>query len=92
VAVPAAPRSLSRRDATAFVRAVRRFGLKSKLPAIVSEVGGVLEEAGLPQQLSLWRALVGGCRRALDLAAQADQQPEPGKVRLQAAVVWLMKW
>lgn len=72
--------TLSRRDATTFVRAVRRHGLKSRLPAIAAEVGGVVEEADLPQQRSLWRALVDGCRTALDMAQQTGQQPE-GKVR-----------
>lgn len=63
-------RSLSRKDATAFVRAVRRYGLKSRLPAIAAEVAGPLEDVGLPQQRSLWRALVDGCKQALDMAAQ----------------------
>eukprot|EP00879_Flechtneria_rotunda_P012304 GHRR01012851.1.p1 GENE.GHRR01012851.1~~GHRR01012851.1.p1 ORF type:complete len:597 (+),score=210.52 GHRR01012851.1:462-2252(+) len=69
-----ATRPLSRRDAAAFVRAVRRYGLQSRLPSIAAEVGGVLKEVGLPEQRSLWRGLVEGCKRVLDMAAEAQQQ------------------
>jgi chromodomain-helicase-DNA-binding protein 1 len=71
-----ASRSLSRKDATAFVRAARRYGLKARLPAIAAEVGGAVEEAGPQQQLSLWRALVDGCRRALEMGQVAEQMHE----------------
>jgi hypothetical protein len=71
-----ASRSLSRKDATAFVRAARRYGLKARLPAIAAEIGGAVEEAGPQQQLSLWRALVEGCRRALELGQVAEQMHE----------------
>jgi chromodomain-helicase-DNA-binding protein 1 len=68
-----ASRSLSRKDATAFVRAARRYGLKARLPAIAAEVGGAVEEAAPQQQLSLWRALADGCRRAVELGQTAEQ-------------------
>ena len=39
------PRTLSKRDAAAWVRAVRRFGLEARLPDIAREVGPALEGA-----------------------------------------------
>ncbi len=39
------PRTLSKRDAAVWVRAVRRFGLEARLPEIAREVGPALEGA-----------------------------------------------
>lgn len=39
------PRTLSKRDAAAWVRAVRRYGLEARLPDIAREVGPALEGA-----------------------------------------------
>ncbi len=39
------PPSLNRKDATAFLRAVKRYGLEVRLPQIAAEVGTVMEEA-----------------------------------------------
>ena len=39
------PPSLNRKDATAFIRAVKRYGLEARLPQIAAEVGTVMEEA-----------------------------------------------
>jgi chromodomain-helicase-DNA-binding protein 1 len=76
---------LSRKDAAAFVRAARRYGLKARLPAIAAEVGGAVEEAGPQQQLSLWRALVDGCRRAMELGQTAEQLQD---AKVCCAAVW----
>lgn len=39
------PPSLNRKDATAFIKAVKRYGLEIRLPQIAAEVGPVMEEA-----------------------------------------------
>jgi chromodomain-helicase-DNA-binding protein 1 len=39
------PKGLSRKDATAYVRAVKRYGLEQRLPEIAAEVGPSLEAA-----------------------------------------------
>ena len=39
------PPSLNRKDATAFIRAVKRYGLEIRLPQIAMEIGPVMEEA-----------------------------------------------
>ena len=39
------PPSLNRKDATAFIRAVKRYGLEIRLPQIAAEIGPVMEEA-----------------------------------------------
>jgi hypothetical protein len=39
------PRALNRREATAFVRGVKHYGLESRLPEIAAEVGPTLETA-----------------------------------------------
>lgn len=72
--VPSQTCSLSKRDAVAFVRAVRRYGLQSRLADIASEVGGAVESAEPQAQQLLWSELADGCRRALDMAAEQDKQ------------------
>ncbi|GIL73203.1 hypothetical protein Vretifemale_3383 [Volvox reticuliferus] len=59
------PRSLSRRDAAAFVRAVRRYGRQERLADVASEVGRSLEESTPGQRLSLWHTLIDGCKAAV---------------------------
>lgn len=66
--------SLSKRDAVAFVRAVRRHGLQSRLADIAAEVGGAVESAEPQAQQLLWSELAEGCKRALELAAEQDKQ------------------
>jgi chromodomain-helicase-DNA-binding protein 1 len=67
-------RSLGKRDAVAFVRAVRRYGLRSRLADVASEAGGAVEAAGRQAQELLWEELVQGCRQALERAAEQDKQ------------------
>jgi chromodomain-helicase-DNA-binding protein 1 len=65
------PRTLSRRDATAFVRAVKRHGLASKLDVIANEGGVAALKAGNSKTLSaLWHGLLRGCEKAVDLHAK----------------------
>jgi chromodomain-helicase-DNA-binding protein 1 len=44
------PRALNRKDAVAFVRAVKRYGLESRLPDVAAEVGPSLLQAPEPAQ------------------------------------------
>jgi len=39
------PPSLNRKDATAFIKAVKRYGLEARLQQIAAEVGPVMEDA-----------------------------------------------
>lgn len=72
-------RSLSRRDAAAFVRAVRRYGRPERLADVAAEVGRSLEEAGPGPRLSLWYSLMDGCRLAVQKTT--EEQSEDAKVR-----------
>eukprot|EP00198_Chlamydomonas_reinhardtii_P013917 XP_001703254.1 chromodomain-helicase-DNA-binding protein [Chlamydomonas reinhardtii] len=71
-------RSLSRRDAAAFVRAVRRYGRPERLADVAAEVGRSLEEAGPGPRLSLWYSLMDGCRLAVQKTT--EEQSEDAKV------------
>jgi hypothetical protein len=71
---PPAARSLSKRDAASFVRAVRRFGLASRLADISAEAGGAVAREGPPAARALLAALSDGCSRALAAAAEQDKQ------------------
>jgi hypothetical protein len=85
--------SLSKRDAVAFVRAVRRYGLQSRLADIAVEVGGAVESAEPRAQQLLWSELTEGCKRALELAAEQDKQQgqlHDPRVRMGVAVVGLL--
>jgi chromodomain-helicase-DNA-binding protein 1 len=65
------PRTLSRRDATAFVRAVKRHGLASKLDVIANEGGVAALKQGNSKTLNaLWHGLLRGCEKAVDLHAK----------------------
>jgi chromodomain-helicase-DNA-binding protein 1 len=66
-------RTISRRDANAFVRGVRRWGLVGRLDKIAAEVGPTLEEAAPAARLSLWHSLMDGCRKAVELTVQEEQ-------------------
>lgn len=61
------PKTLSRRDATAFVRAVRRRGLVTRLDAIAEETGGAVAAAALDARLALWHGLIRGCEKVVDI-------------------------
>ena len=63
--------TLGKRDAQAFVRAVKRFGRKSRLGDIAATTGLVLEEASEGARKALWHALVRGCETAIQGASDA---------------------
>ncbi|KAJ0978034.1 hypothetical protein J5N97_013508 [Dioscorea zingiberensis] len=57
--------NLSKKDASLFVRAVKRFGNQSQITLIVSEVGGIIEAAPYGSQIELFELLIDGCREAV---------------------------
>ncbi|KAL3529982.1 hypothetical protein ACH5RR_009304 [Cinchona calisaya] len=57
--------NLSKRDATRFFRAVKKFGNDSQISQIVAEVGGAVEAAPTEAQIELYVALIDGCREAI---------------------------
>ena len=62
------PRTLSRKDAASFVRAVKRHGLLSKLDVIAAEGGVATVGLSNPKALNaLWYGLMRGCEKAVDL-------------------------
>ncbi|KAM0947843.1 putative DNA helicase chromatin remodeling SNF2 family [Dioscorea sansibarensis] len=57
--------NLSKKDASLFVRAVKRFGNQSQISLIVSDVGGVIEAAPYDSQIELFELLIEGCQEAI---------------------------
>ncbi|XP_068658521.1 protein CHROMATIN REMODELING 5-like isoform X2 [Aristolochia californica] len=57
--------NLSKKDATLFARAVKKFGNLSQISSVVAEVGGTIEAAPLEAQIELFDALIDGCREAV---------------------------
>eukprot|EP00245_Coleochaete_scutata_P008978 TRINITY_DN2859_c0_g4_i2.p1 TRINITY_DN2859_c0_g4~~TRINITY_DN2859_c0_g4_i2.p1 ORF type:complete len:1231 (-),score=311.18 TRINITY_DN2859_c0_g4_i2:118-3264(-) len=55
---------VSKRDASDFIRGVKRYGDFGRLETIIKEVGGILEEAGMEACEELWSTLMDGCREA----------------------------
>ncbi|KAG9443646.1 hypothetical protein H6P81_014986 [Aristolochia fimbriata] len=57
--------NLSKKDATLFARAVKKFGNLGQISSIVAEVGGAVEAASLEAQIELFDALIDGCKEAV---------------------------
>ncbi|CAH9070585.1 unnamed protein product [Cuscuta europaea] len=57
--------NLSKRDATRFSRAVKKFGNDSQISLIGAEVGGAVEAAPSDAQIELFDALIDGSREAV---------------------------
>ncbi|XP_038972966.1 protein CHROMATIN REMODELING 5 isoform X1 [Phoenix dactylifera] len=57
--------NLSKKDASHFVRAVKRFGNSSQIDLIVAEVGGIIETAPPEVQIELFELLIDGCQEAV---------------------------
>ncbi|XP_010907831.1 protein CHROMATIN REMODELING 5 isoform X1 [Elaeis guineensis] len=57
--------NLSKKDASHFVRVVKRFGNSSQIDLIVAEVGGIIETAPPEAQIELFELLIGGCQEAV---------------------------
>ncbi|KAG9136261.1 hypothetical protein Leryth_003850 [Lithospermum erythrorhizon] len=58
--------NLSKRDATRFFRAVKKYGNGSQISLIAAEVGGAVEAAPTEAQIELYYALVDGCREVVE--------------------------
>ncbi|EIE23598.1 hypothetical protein COCSUDRAFT_47361 [Coccomyxa subellipsoidea C-169] len=69
------PRALNRREATAFVRGVKQYGLEARLPEIAAEVGPTLDNAPPAAQRALWAGFVRACERVERDAAMAGEDP-----------------
>ncbi|MEW5309897.1 MAG: hypothetical protein WDW38_001742 [Sanguina aurantia] len=72
----AGTRTLSRRDAAAFVRGVRRYALVTRIADVCTEAGRAVEELSRGARIALWQAFIGGCKAAVDAT-----QGEDAKVR-----------
>ncbi|KAL2653867.1 hypothetical protein R1flu_021995 [Riccia fluitans] len=57
--------TLSKKDANAFVRVVKKFGDSSRMKMITKECGGAVESAGNAMQLQLFNNLINGCKEAV---------------------------
>ncbi|XP_024529944.1 protein CHROMATIN REMODELING 5 isoform X2 [Selaginella moellendorffii] len=58
--------TISKRDANAFVKGVKKFGDKSRIDMIVVNTGSAIENASEDSQLDLMDALLDGCTEAVD--------------------------
>ncbi|KAJ3683795.1 hypothetical protein LUZ60_014022 [Juncus effusus] len=57
--------NLTKKDASHFVRAVKKFGNASQISLIGTEAGGSVESAHLEAQIELFDSLVEGCQEAI---------------------------
>ncbi|CAL8472046.1 g11588 [Coccomyxa elongata] len=69
------PKALNRREAGAFVRGVKQYGLESRLPEIAAEVGPTLDSAPPAAQRALWGGFVKACERVERDAMLAGEDP-----------------
>lgn len=73
---------LPKRDAGAFLRAMRRTARFDKLQEVCAEVGGTLAAAPIEAQASLWRGLEAACHTALMAVESQGLEPKDAQVRL----------
>ncbi|ONM60441.1 Protein CHROMATIN REMODELING 5 [Zea mays] len=57
--------NIPKKDASRFVRAVKKFGNATQIDLIVDDVGGVLEKAPHEAQIELFDLLIDGCQKAV---------------------------
>ncbi|KAG2638859.1 protein CHROMATIN REMODELING 5-like isoform X2 [Panicum virgatum] len=57
--------SIPKKDASRFVRAVKKFGNATQIDSIVDDVGGVLAKAPHEAQIELFDLLIDGCQEAV---------------------------
>ncbi|KAH0466200.1 hypothetical protein IEQ34_006303 [Dendrobium chrysotoxum] len=57
--------NLTKKDASHFARAVKKFGIQSQIGLIVADVGGIIESASIEAQIELFDLLIDGCREAV---------------------------
>ncbi|XVF19340.1 hypothetical protein REPUB_Repub11eG0102300 [Reevesia pubescens] len=67
--------NLPKRDALRFSRAVMKFGNESQISLIAEEVGGAVAAAPLDAQIELFKALVEGCREAVEVGNAEPKGP-----------------
>ncbi|XWS28344.1 hypothetical protein CRYUN_Cryun25bG0060400 [Craigia yunnanensis] len=67
--------NLPKRDALRFSRAVMKFGNESQITLIAEEVGGAVVAAPLVAQIELFKALVEGCREAVEIGNVEPKGP-----------------
>ncbi|XP_047321306.1 protein CHROMATIN REMODELING 5 isoform X2 [Impatiens glandulifera] len=67
--------NLSKRDATRFSRAVKKFGNHSQISLVAAEVGGAVETSPVEAQIELFEALVDGCKVAVDAGSLDPKGP-----------------
>eukprot|EP00898_Chlorokybus_atmophyticus_P008817 jgi/Chlat1/8937/Chrsp94S08325 len=67
--------TLSKRDAAAFIKAVRKWGEQSRLDAIAAETSQELDEAPPAERVELYRSLVNACEQALQQAGEDAKGP-----------------
>lgn len=60
------PQTLSKREATSFIKAFRRFPLISRLNDLATFAGGKISETDSEALRALWYGLLRGCEKALD--------------------------
>ncbi|KAK8958001.1 CHD3-type chromatin-remodeling factor PICKLE [Platanthera zijinensis] len=57
--------NLTKKDASHFSRAVKKYGIQSHIGLVVAEVGGIVESASIEAQIELFNLLIDGCREAV---------------------------
>ncbi|XVF47300.1 hypothetical protein PTKIN_Ptkin03bG0098700 [Pterospermum kingtungense] len=67
--------NLPKRDALRFSRAVMKFGNESQINLIAEEVGGAVAAAPLLAQIELFKALVEGCKEAVEVGNAEPKGP-----------------
>ncbi|OMO51280.1 SNF2-related protein [Corchorus capsularis] len=67
--------NLPKRDALRFSRAVMKFGKESQIHMIAEEVGGAVAAASPDAQIELFKALVDGCKDAVEVGNAEPKGP-----------------
>ena len=65
------PRTLGKKDAMMFVKAVRRHCLFSKMDDIIKDTGGLVASTSPEAVNALFHGLIRGCEKALDMQSKA---------------------
>ncbi|CAI5961726.1 unnamed protein product [Closterium sp. NIES-64] len=78
-------RRLSKRDANAFVKAVRRYGGAERVAQMTAEAGGAMEAASEAERRSLHSLLMQACKDTVRAAAAAEEDDPMGAAGAAAA-------
>ena len=79
--MPPADNALPRKEAAAFLKAVKRHARIEKIGDICADVGGLAAAAPVQAQLALWYAVVGACDTALAAVEAQGLEPKDAMVR-----------